>query len=284
MALWVPQHGVVRVQHNLTGIGTVAPGTAVTTGGSSSTKGSAVQLIASTSFDAFEIIIMVSNYAASAITSKACLDIMVGAATEEVIIPDLLAGHAGMTTAAVNQGPKHWKFPLYIPAGSRISARAAGSRTGTDMRVCVFIRGGNVSPPFRVGSKVVTYGIGTVPAGTPVTHGNASEGAWTQVTASTSEYHWACLPSFQGPTDTTLTPLRTFELDIGIGAATEELLGGYEQGYMYRVDTLESIGGPYNYYEPVFADIPASSRLTARLSADGGADAAAYEVALHCVS
>lgn len=283
MAFYIPQHGCVRVQHNLAGVGTVVPGSAVTTGGSASTKGGATQLIASTNFDAFEIIIMASNYAASGVTSKACLDIMVGAATEEVIIPDLLAGHAGMTTGAVNQGPKVWKFPLYIPAGTRISAKAAGSRTATDMRVCVWIRGGNVSPPFRVGSKVVTYGIGTVPAGTPVTHGNASEGSWTQVTASTSEYHFACFPSLQGPTDTTITPLRTFELDIGIGAATEELLGGYEQAYMYRVDTLEALCGPF-YYEPVFADIPSGSRLTARLSADGGADAAAYEVALHCVT
>lgn len=281
--LWVPQKGVLRYEHNFGTVGTLTLGTSVTTGGTAATKGTAVQLIASTAFDAYLLEITAANYGASATTSRGCLDILVGAATEEVLIANLLMGFCGSIGAA-NPGPKTWLFPIYIPAGTRIAAKVAGDRTSTAMQVGVRLWGGNGYPPFRVAQKVVTYGIGTVPAGTSVTPGaSGAEGSWTQITASTTDDHFGVVISAQPPTgDTTLSASGVFA-DVGVGAATEEVLagGGNETSTIFTLDGNERVGNPVLNL-PVFADIPSGQRLAARLSRSSAADTTAnWEVALH---
>ena len=145
---------------------------------------------------------------------------------------------------------------------------------------------GHGYPPFRVGSRVDTYGIGTVPAGTTITPGaSGAEGAWTQVTASTTVDAFAFVPSMQPPTgDTTLTPIKITYMDLGVGAATEENLMGAEQSYQFMVDTGEMCSGPTPNM-PCFQDVPAASRLVARLSASGALDTVTtQEVAIHAVA
>lgn len=285
--LWVPKKGILRTEHNWgntpPGFGTI--GTSVTTGASSSTKGSPAELIASTAFDAYWIKIWALNYGVAATTSQGCLDILAGAATEEVIIPDLLMGFCGHASASTGFGAKTWEFPLYIPAGTRLAARAAGDRTSTAFRVGIQIWGGDGSPPFRVGRKVTTYGITTVPAGTDVAAGySAAEGNWVQIAASTSEDHFAFVPSFH-PTDgdTTLTPSKVQYIDLGVGAATEELMLGVQQSFVFMYDTNELCGGPYNPM-PAFQDVPSGTRLTARISMSGATDTGEPDMAIHAVS
>lgn len=284
--LFLPQKGMRRIEHNLGGVGTVTPGTSVTTGATAATKGTAVQLIASTSFDAYWVRVIASNYGLAATTSRGCLDILIGAATEEVIIPNLLMGFCG-GSGTLGEGPKTWDFPLYIPAGSRLAAQVAGDRTSTAMRVGIVLYGGDGCPAFRVGSKVVTYGIGTVPAGTSVTPGaSGAEGSWTQITASTSEDHFAFVPSMQPPTgDTTLTPVKHTYQDLGLGAATEEAMMGAEQSYIWTVGSGELCGGPWGGSMPCFQDVPSGTRLVTRLSASGALDTVTtQECAIHAVS
>jgi len=282
--LWVPQKGILRVQHNLGGVGTQTPGTSVTTGAAAATKGTAVQLIAATSFDAYWITVMASNYGLAATTAQGCLDILIGAATEEVLIPNLLMGFCG-GSSVLGEGYKQWNFPLYIPAGSRLAAQAAGDRLSTAFYVGVILYGGSGYPPFRVGSKVTTYGITTVPAGTDVAAGySGGEGAWVQIAATTSEDHFAFHPSFH-PTDgdTTLTPSKVCFIDMGIGTVTEELMGGYEQSFIYRYGSGELCDGPLQGF-PVFQDVPSGTRLVARISMSGATDTGEPDVAIHAVS
>jgi hypothetical protein len=282
--LWVPKKGALRVQHNLGGVGTTTPGTSVSTGATSAAKGTPVELITSTSFESYWMTVLASGYHATATNSRGCLDILIGASTEEVLIPNLLMGRCGgMST--VNCGAKRWDFPLYTPAGSRIAAQVAGQRTTTAMRVAVILYGGDGYPPWRVGSKITTYGIGTVPSGTAVTPGaSGAEGSFTQVTASTSEDHFAFAVSFQTGDDTTFTPVEVFYVDLGVGAATEELLGGDEQSIIFRADTDEANEGPVNSM-PIFADVPSGTRLSARISSSGAAQTTGVpEIAIHAVS
>jgi hypothetical protein len=277
--LWVPKKGVLRVEHNTGGVGAGTLGTSVTTGAASSTKGTPAELIASTSFDAYWVRVITSIYGALATDSRGCLDILIGAATEEVLIPNLLMGYCGVFSTAASVGPKFWDFPLYVPAGSRIAAQAAGARLSTAMRVAIFLYGGDGSPPFRTGSKVTTYGIGTVPDGTAITPGaSGAEGAWTQIVAATSEDHFALVPSFQIGGDTTTSNLA-YALDLGVGAATEEEIA---QSYWYSTDSAERITGPLNSM-PRFQDIPSGERLSMRVS-NSGANDANYNGAIHAVS
>lgn len=269
--------GQLRVEHNTGTVGTITPGTSITTGAAAGTKGTAVQLIASTSFDYYWLTIIASGYGASATASEGCLDILAGAVTEEVIIPNLLMGYCGQLGGGFCW-PKRWDFPLYIPSGTRLAAQAAGARTTTAMRVWFFGYGGSGMPGCRVGSKVVTYGV-TVPNGTTVVPGaSAAEGAWTQITASTTEDHFALVPSFQVSADTTTNVLGQ-AVDIGVGAATEEEIA---QSYWYFTDLTETMGGPINPM-PCFQDIPSGTRLSMRAS-NSGVNDGAYNAALHCLS
>jgi hypothetical protein len=277
--LWVPQKGPLLVQHNFGAVGTATPGTSCSTGGSASTKGTAVEIFSSTNFDAYWVTVIASQYGTAGAAAEGCLDILVGAATEEVLIPNLLMGYCGGSTSTAGQGAKRWDFPLYIPAGQRIAAQVAGARTSTAMRVGLFLYGGNGYPPFRVGSKVTTYGIGTVPNGTAITPGaSGAEGAYAQITAATSEDHFALVPSFQVATDGTTSLLHQM-VDIGIGAATEEQIA---ESYWFATDTNEKMCGPINSM-PCFQDIPSGTRLAMRAS-NSGANDAAYQGAIHAVS
>lgn len=264
--LWVPQKGIVRVDHNMGTIASATPGTSVTTGAGASTKGTPAQLIASTAFDAYWVRVIAMNYGSNAVSSAGCLDILIGAATEEVLIPNLLMGFCG-TVAGQGRGPKVWDFPLYVPGGSRIAAQCAGERTTTAMRVGIFLYGGNGYPPFRVGSKVTTYGIGTVPDGVSIAAGNAAEGSWTEITSGTSEDHFALVPSFQCSADSSLIT-RAVAVDLGVGAATEEEIAAQ---YGYGTDIGEAMDGPFNSM-PFFGDIPSGSRLVMRASNSGTTD------------
>ena len=278
--LWVPQKGVLRVQHNIAAVSADLVGTSVTTGATSSTKGTPAEIFASTSFDAYWIVIMAGRYANAATASDCCVDLLAGAAAEEVIIPNLLAGEAYGGVGAAACGYKQWAFPLYIPAGTRIAAQAAGLRTSTIIDIIVCLYGGHGYPPFRVGGNVTTYGIGTVPAGTTVTPGaSGAEGAWAEIVASTTRDHFAVIPSFQ-LNDSTMN-LRRLVMDLGLGAAAaEEPIGG---SYVFKTDGTETMEGPWPAM-PCFQDIPSGTRLAVRASNNGTNDNGTYNVALHCMS
>lgn len=267
------------VQHNTGTVGANPIGTSLTTGTSAGAKGTAVQLIASTSFETYWVTILATQYGLAATSSQGALDILVGAATEAVLIPDLLMGYCSPTDTATGVGPKRWDFPLYIPAGTRIAAQAAGQRVSTALRCQIFLYGGNGMPAHRVGTKVTTYGV-TVPFGTTLVPGaSGAEGAWAQMTASTTEDHFALVPSFQAGTDTTLTR-NYYAVDLGIGAATEEEIA---QSYWFAVTDNEMMRGPENPM-PCFQDIPSGSRLVMRASNSGVNDAGNYNGCVHAVS
>ncbi len=277
--LWVPQKGELRVEHNMGAVSSATPGTSVTTGAAQATKGTPAEIFASTAFETYWVQVIVGHYGSSTVASCCCVDILAGTATEEVIIPDLLGGGAFGGTGLAACGYKQWNFPLYIPAGTRIAAQAAGQRVSTALQVMLALYGGQGYPPFRVGSKVTTYGITTVPFGTTITPGaSGAEGAWAQIVASTTEDHFAVTPSFQ--LDDSTSNLRRYLQDVGVGAATEEQIGGT---YGYKIDGAETMEGPWPSM-PVFQDIPSGTRLVTRVSNNGTNDNGIYNAALHCMS
>lgn len=248
-----------------------------TSGSSASIKGTAVQLIASTAFDAYFLRVIASGYANSTIASQGALDILIGSSPETVLIPDLLMGYCGGLGAF--KGPKVWDFNILIPAGSRLAAQAAGNRLSASVRVGVYLYGGHGYPPFRVGSKVTTYGMTTVPNGTAITPGTSGAvGAFAEITPSTTEDHFAMVPSFQVSASTGVS-LLNFTVEIGSGAATEEVVS---PPFWYSTDSTETMDGPYNPM-PVFQDIPAGTRLAMRASASGTPNPN-YNGVIHAIS
>jgi len=279
MPLWKPHAGDRLVESNISAAGSATPGTAVTTGGAAGTKGTAVELIAATAFDCYRVHVMASGYGANAAASEGCLDILIGTATEEVLIADLLMGYCG-TLAGQDRGPKVWTFPLHIPAGQRIAARAAGARTSTAVNVVVVLEGGDGLATEWWGTKVTTYGVSAAPNGTDITAGaSGAQGSWTEITSGTSEAGRCIIPSLQANGGTTSIAAREVHVGIGLGSATEELIG---VPWIFTTDNVETMAGPH-LWVPVIKDIPASTRLTMRVS-NSGTIAHAFEGALHVVS
>lgn len=274
--LLVPYGGDTRIITNGGIVGAATPWTAVPEGAISLDYGTVTELIsaASNDQDNWGILVGVTATGAAAAASEASVDILIGGATDDVLISSLLVGYA------FNSGWMSYFFPVHVPAGLRIAARLASVRTGiTDPRVAVWLYGGGI-PPFKSGRKVTTYGTkinnARGQAVTPTASGGAA--SVTQMTASTSEDHYYLLPGFQAATDTTITPAGFVNIGIGVGASTEERVGTW----WFAKDANEQFTGPIPSLG-AFRNVPAGSRLTL-LASNSGANDTAYDGHIYAVS
>ena len=97
-------------------------GTQVDPGGSADTKGAWAQLVASSNLVRWVTIAVGNQANATPTSAKWMIDIGIGSATSEVVlIPDL---NLYWASAQGNFTPSVWSFPVSIPSGTRISARA----------------------------------------------------------------------------------------------------------------------------------------------------------------
>jgi len=144
-------------------------------------------LIATTSFDSYLCKICINRCYTSGACYPTLVDIAVGASgSEQTIIPDLLATGAADFTL----GGKTFIFPIFIPAGSRISGNGRTSHVAsTDPHVVVelFGRPSNLSA-HRYGCKVQSFGALTATStGTTATPGTSSDGSWTALGNTTRD-------------------------------------------------------------------------------------------------
>lgn len=275
--LWTPQKGEASVITNAGIVGSATNiGTLVPEGATTNTYGTVTELIsaANNTQDSWGVFVLVALTGASAVATQTCVDILAGAATEDVLIPGLLSGY---TYGGSLRG---WYFPVHVPSGTRISARLSTVRTAiADPSVAVYLYGGS-PPPHRVGRKVTTYGQkidnSRGQAITPAASGATA--SVTQLSASSSENHFYWLPSFQAATDTTITPNGYMSVGIGVGAATEQRIGTW----WFGKDTNENLVGPMPSMG-AFVDVPAGTRIT-MLASNSGANDAAYDGLIHAVS
>lgn len=183
------------------------------------------------------------NAAAANATAKDCIvDIGVDPAngtSYSVVIPDLLASCAG--PYSVYSGGLHYWFPLRIPKGSSIAARASvNNATVGTLNVIVRLMGRprNVLA-WRTGSKVVAYGITAASSrGTTVTAGTTSEGTWTLL-GSPAECPWFWQVGF-GCNDSTMSALQ-YHMDLGIGSSTSNVRVVFED-ILVHSNASEQVG------------------------------------------
>lgn len=277
--LWVPQHGTTRYQTNISSTSATELGTAIVSASSETSKGSIVELISSTNFDVFLVDITISRFGSADFFGRACVDLMIGASGSEVVlIPDMLAGHAGSFSKVQITGPKQWMFPLYIPAGTRIAARVASSIASHTGYIAVQLMGGDGSPRGKIGTKVTTYGVATLANGTSITEGGSgAEGSWTQITSSTSLEHFCLVPSYQ--LNGSVSAQFSSYVDIGIGAASSEVQVG--PTYVWGSAAHSAQNGPFGLL-PIFQTIPSGTRLAMRAS--NSSTARTVQGAIHGVS
>jgi hypothetical protein len=274
--LIIPKTRSIRSVQTETGRVSDTWGIDVASGGSAHTlSASFVELVASTAFDTWlvEVSFQTGGTVSATNTSGLCTIYVGAGGSEEVLIPTLLCGWSAIYSNFFH--PRKYIFPLFIPAGSRISAKTQCVTASRSFQVQLKLQGGG-EPPIWCGSRVECVGADTANSrGTSVTPGTTSEGTFTSIGTNTHEWRYI-LPMVQGNVADTTQVNGTKSLDIGIGGAVYKEL----EDFIFQFNNIE-VSSPFNPFGQ-FTMIPASSSLQARLQ-DASTDAEAKDVCLYGV-
>lgn len=278
--LWTPNQGKCRTITNYGIVGSATPGTGVPSNATTLLDGAVTEVISAANnvFDSWGIEIVITNTGANATAAEACMDILIGGATDDILIASLICGYAVGAAQAASFGYRYF-FPLHIPQGKRIAAVLASVRVSITSQVMITLLGNSPSP-FRTARKITTLGTQINNARGQAIVPTASGGAAsvTELIASTADDYFALLPGFQPATDTTLTPAGFVNIGIGVGAATVDRVGTW----FFGKSTGESCEGPVPFL-PAFGQFPTGSRITMLASNSGGNDAA-YDGLIYALS
>lgn len=215
--LFVPAgaNSFAAIESNASGRPSASQGTAVTPAVGS--KGAWTQAIASLSNDTYGLLICISGNNASAASRNTAVDIGIGAAASEiVVIPDLIAGNA--CSYAVGGSGLWYFFPVAIPAGTRVAVRAQGTVT-TAFRVFIQAFQKPLNPSMiKKAALVEAIGM-TVPNGVAVTPGTTAEGAWTLL-GTTTQRNWYWQVGAQIPSGDTAHNAGVIHIDLAEGNGT----------------------------------------------------------------
>lgn len=193
-------------------------GTTVSAPGSTHTKGSYTQLIASTAHDASGLLLS-GYFTAPSGGGYGLVDIAIGAAASEQVlisnIPVSRQSSNGMGWTAI-------LLPCSIPAGTRIAARYQASQTSATCILAAQAVGGTLNYPILAG-KAETHGANTgTSQGTVVDPGGSAntKGSYVQMVASTGmNSKWAMLSVMH---DAPTAFGWSWLVDIAVGASSSE--------------------------------------------------------------
>ena len=233
-----------------------AGGRGVAAHASAHTKGAWVELAAATAADACWVDAFIGFTNAN--TSRYLVDIALGAAgSEQVLLPDLY-----FETTILNTVYVAYRFPVAIPAGSRVAARCQSSVGGAVPRVAAILAHGPIAGMGGVGG-VRAFGVDA--ADTTAADANPSattggKGAWVEFSAATPDRLRWLVAAF-GHEGGGVSAFVRWVADVGIGVAGSEavLIGDVP---LAMNPTGDAIGPPVLGF-PV--DIPAGTRLVGRV-------------------
>lgn len=254
-----------------------ATGVSITPG--NNTKGSYAQIIAGSSvlYDVWQIRVIFDSNAVSGAARDTIVDIGIdpaGGTSYSVLIPDLLATSAG----PYGLGGIDYTFPLHIPAGSSIGARASvNNGTVGTLRAWVSLLGKPLNPEsLWKGSVVEAIGIVSGSSrGTLVTPGAGVEGSWTSLGTVTRQAHWWEVG--YGVNDSSLDAGNIHaDLSAGSGAGGQIML---IENAQWIADTSERIrrAGPHGFPRTVPAGYTIYGRIMQNAT-DTNTSLAAYAV------
>jgi hypothetical protein len=255
-------------QANLNDQGTNAAaslGTTLTASGSTNTKGSYAQLVASTPYDASGFWLLLSG--ASSLTAGYLVDLAIGAAASEIV---LVPNVPFNIQSAANSGTLAIFVPCAIPAGTRISARVQSSTGSTTVTAAVVLLDGSFDEDSSLAAPQ-NYGALTASSvGTSIDPGASAnmKGSWVQIAASTT-YDIGALQLICDTQKNVTTIAQTWLIDIGIGA------GGSEKVIAPNI-SLSCNAGPMltNPAPPLIrCQIPSGTRLAIRAQGTNGTSA-----------
>jgi hypothetical protein len=251
------------------------PGSATTRGitvaanASANTKGSWVEMIASTTYSVIGIGVSISNLSLATAVRRSFFDIGVGAAAAEQV---LIANHCMLGTANLtNQAsPQEVYYPVRVPSGTRISARHQCSTGSQSSQVQLTVYYGNWHEHRTFAGAEMANADTSTTSLTAITAGNTgAESAWTSAGSTTTRAYYGGLLCVTMNTSTALTAL-TYHGEWGFNSTT--------MGEMwFQASASELVGGntptPFQY-----VPIASGTQLQARAECSGTGEALQYGV------
>ena len=241
--------------------GAQTAGDIVTAHATINTKGSWVQLLTATAFDAYYLEVFLAGNSLGGTNTRALVDIGVdpaGSTSYTIYVNNILAGARGGLDA-----PSQFTIPIYIPAGSTVAARSQSVITVATVEVGVSLSGGTPSDrPFPPQGLIVTYGVTTSASQGVVQNDSAGEGAWAEIIGSTTHPHRGVAVGIQGSGET-VSSNGGWSIDVAIGAGGSEV--AILEDLFFRTQSNEKILGMWPGLWFVERPIPEGSRLSARI-------------------
>lgn len=200
------------------------------------------------------------------------VDIGIGAAgSETVVAPNLIMGFRFF---------RNTLFPLHIPAGATVRARASSPLTSDFVRIRTHVFHGEPDGGLSVPGRITAYGVVTASSGgTQVTPNATSnvKGSYAQLTAATTAPIHALMVMVQGSSNTLLDV--DYLIDIAVGASGSETI--IMPDFAARTMSDEYIYTRTPEFLPMSLSLPEGVRLSARCLSVNSASAAAVEVAVY---
>lgn len=197
-------------------------GTSVTPGASNS-EGSWTQIASSANIaeDCFWLYLQVHSGATASTIKSQLLDIGIdpaGGTSYTAFLSNLVIGASPALTVA---GNREFVFPIFIKAGSSVAVRIQGvAATAGTVRVAARFYGKPTRPEVVPnGAYSETLGTITNSSGQSVTPGNAADGSWTDLGATTRDLWWFQLG--HQIDNTTITAENTY-LEVAWGDASNK--------------------------------------------------------------
>lgn len=259
----------------------VAPGTAVPAGSTTAyvanEDGDPVGLIGALAHDCEYLVIAAHNGNVNGGNTSTLLDILVdpaGGTSWSEFIADLLIGYS-IAIASSAGVSRMYHFPVWLPAGTAIGARARGAHSAlVTPSIVAYAAGGNKNPAsWWCGQKVET--VGTFDAansrGQAHTPGNTGTySSWTSLGSPVAARGGAVQYAVQAEGDNSLAQ-RTYHFQFGagsspIGPTINSMTGTSEQAMQF-------------FPGPIFCDIAAGTQMQVRATCNSTAvaqDCAAY--------
>lgn len=232
---------------------TSAPSATITGNASPNTKGSWIEMIASTAYPCSGLLINTRSAA------EALVDVGIGGSGSEVVIVNNI--HIGIPLASREGNPFYVSIPL--PSGTRVAARSQGASGSTNPQFAIaLVRG--VNEAYGV---IDTYGANTSDSGgVSIDPGGSTntKGAWVEVTASTTRAYKAFHLGFGGNNDSTRTNANWL-VDVGLGAASSEqvIVSNYSIACNANHDGVLPL-----FSQRMYIPIPAGTRISVRAQCD----------------
>lgn len=249
-------------------------GTSITPG--NNTYGTYTEIMADSlvTDEAFMIDIFFSANAVAATSRDTLVTIGVdfagGTTYTDMEIPHLLA--TGASVANIGKQWYGYRFPLRIPAGSAIAAKASVNNVtvGTLGVSCVLYGKPSAPELVRYGTFVRAYGADTANSrGTLVTAGTVSEGSWTDL-GTLADDIWAW--EFGYGTDSSSLANAWRHVDIGVGSTQKVVI----PNAVVSSDNGESISKTHALW---YGDAKSGEHVHGRIQHSNAADSNASLIA-----